>query len=408
MTTVAQGIVKTTAIVKQTGLGVAGSAGSQLLRRVTSVFTADRNTFKSTEINPSQQGTGVTFGLKKTQGKISGLLSPATYKLAMAAVLRKDFVAGVSTTAVVTITAAATTGVQGTFTRSTGSYLTDGFKIGDVVRWTGWATTGVPNNNANMLIIALTALVMTVTRFDTTVIGPKAAGDSVTVAVVGKKTMAPLTGHTNDYFSVEEWYSDVSKSELFVDTKVSQIDIALPATGNATCNMAFLGLSRTKGVAQVLTSPTAVTSTAIMHASNGVLFANGAALGNVTGLSFTITDNLAQGDAIVGSNSPLDIARGIIEVSGSFTALFTDTVISDLYDSESVLSLVSVLMDNPTVGLSDFIGFNFGAIKVTSDAPDDGQKTISRTFAFTAQINAAGGAALANDNTILSIQDSAA
>lgn len=407
MTTVAQGITKTTALIKQSALGTLGAgAGGQVLRRINSVFTSQRDVFENNEIRTDQQSSGITYGLRKVSGKLSGLLSPATYKLLFASILRADFVAGVNTGAIVTVTSAVTTGVQGTFTRSAGSYLTDGFKVGDIVRWTGFSTTGAPNNSVNMMIIALTATVMTVTRFDTIAIGAKAAGDSVTCTVTGKKTKAPLTGHTNDYFTFEDWYSDVARSELFGDCKVSKVDVGLPATGNATFACDVLGLSRTLGSAQVLTSPTAVTTTPVVNASNGILFANGTVIGNVTGVTLSIDGNMAAGDAIVGSNSAVDIARGRIKVTGQFTALFSDAVMSLLYDGESTLQLVVALLDNPVNATSSFIVFNASLIKLTGDAPDDGEKVIVRTYPFTAAINVNGGAALANDQTILSIQDS--
>jgi hypothetical protein len=406
---VAQGIVKTTAIAKQVALGTPfAGAGGQVLRRTSSVFVAARDTFENNEIRTDQQSSGVTYGLKKTTGKLQGLLSPATYKLLCASILRKDFVAGATTGAIIIVTSASTTGAQGTFTRSGGSYLTDGFKIGDIIRWTGWATTGASNNSINMLIIALTALIMTVTRFDGIAVGAKAAGDSVTGVVVGKKTYAPLTGHTNDYFTVEEWYSDVGRSEVFNDLKVSQIDIGLPATGNGTFSADFLGLSRTLGAAQVLTAPTAVTTTPVVNSANGLLLANGAVVGNVTGLSVTISGSMQQGEAVIGSNSAVDIARGRIKVTGQFTALFTDAVLSLLYDQETPLGLVGVMMDNPLVGTSDFMTVSMSRIKITSDSPDDGEKVIVRTYQFVAEININGGVALANDQTILTIQDSAA
>jgi hypothetical protein len=67
-----------------------------------------------------------------------------------------------------------------------------------------------------------------------------------------------------------------------------------------------------------------------------------------------------------------------------------------------------VVMATDTTKSADFIALSLSAIKVTGDAPDDGEKGIIRTFPFTAQLNAAGGAALANDETILTIQDSLA
>jgi hypothetical protein len=47
-----------------------------------------------------------------------------------------------------------------------------------------------------------------------------------------------------------------------------------------------------------------------------------------------------------------------------------------------------------------------GRIKITGDAPDDGEKNIMRTYPFTAEINGSGGAALAWDQTIITVQDS--
>lgn len=406
MPAVAQGISKTTVLAKQTQLGTPASSGGQTLRRITSVFTADRDTFENNEIATHQQSTGVAYGLKKATGKITGVLSPATYKLLFAGLLRKDFANGSTTGALTNVAAASTSGAAGTFTRAAGSYLTDGFKIGDIVRWTGWATTGTANNSVNMLITALTATVMTVTRFDTTAIGAKTSGDSVTCAVVGKKTFAPTSGHTNDYFTVEESYPDITRYELFTDCKPSQIDVGLPASGNATFSCDMLGLGRTPSNSQVLSSPTGVTTTPVLAAANGALWANGALVGNVTGLTITINGGVQAGDAVIGSNSAVDLARGRIKVSGQFTALFTDAVLTLLYDGETPISLLGIMLDNPSVATSSFVTFKMGRIKITSDAPDDGEKTLVRTYSFVAEIDVNGGAALANDQTILSIQDS--
>ena len=57
---------------------------------------------------------------------------------------------------------------------------------------------------------------------------------------------------------------------------------------------------------------------------------------------------------------------------------------------------------------SDFVSFVIPRAKVMSDTTDDGKKQIVATYNFTAEINSSGGAALANDKTILGIQDSAA
>ena len=54
---------------------------------------------------------------------------------------------------------------------------------------------------------------------------------SGTYAVTGKSTYAPKTGHTDDSYSFESWYSDIGQSEVYVGNKVNTVGIALPATG---------------------------------------------------------------------------------------------------------------------------------------------------------------------------------
>lgn len=405
---IAQGIAKQTVVKKQASLGTpAAGAGGQILRRETAVFTLGKGTYESDEIVSHQQSTGVRHGLQAVTGKLAGLLSPGTYKLLMATALRKDFVAGVNSGAQVNITAAVTTGDQGTFTRAAGSYITDGFKVGDVVRWTGWATTGVPNNAHNFWIIALTATVMTVKAVNGVAVGAKVAGDSVTCTVAGKKTLAPLTGHTDDLFTFEEWYPDVAQSELFTDVKLNGMSMDLPASGNAKVSFDMVGLKRTQGVAQVLTTPATETTTSILASVNGLLFVNGVSVVNVTGVQIAVAEGVTADGPVVGSDFSPDLSRGRIKVSGSFSAYFQDQTLTSLFQVETAIALMIVLEADQSAA-SDFIGVTLGRLKITGDAPDDGEKGIIRTLPFTAEINTAGGAATNADQTIMAIQDSAA
>lgn len=408
--TVQEGISKVVAFIKQSAKGTPGAgAGGQRLRRVTLTWQASRATFENNEIADHQQSTGITYGLKSVDGKLAGLLSSGTYSVLFGSLLRKLFVTGVNTGAIITVTSASTSGNQGTFTRSGGSYITDGFRVGDVVRWIGWATTGAANNARNMIIISLTALIMTVAAFDAGAIGAKAAGDSVTCTVAGKKVLAPTSGQVYDYYTWEDWNPDITKGELLTDVQVAKADVAMPATGNATLSMDLVGLARTLGTAQVLTSPTAVTATSVMNSSNGLVILNGAVAAAMTAFNISIDGSTAVGDAVIGSNSANDMNRGRIKVTGSFAAQFADTSISTLYDAETPITLIGMLVDNPSNLLSDFLTFVMGRVKITSDAPDDGEKIIVRTYNYTAEINlVGGGGSLPWDQTILTIQDSAA
>lgn len=402
--TVAQGIRKQTIIKVQAGLGTAASGtGGQILRRQSSIFQLDRDTFESDEIVTHEQSTGVGYGQVKVTGKINGLLSCSTYALLFANLLRADFAA---TSAISSLTLTIAGSGPWTVTRSAGDFLTGGIKAGDVVRLTG-ANLDAANVSKNLLVISLTDTVLTVTTLNGSDLTAESGKASSTVTVVGKKSKPPLTSHTNAYYTVEEWYSDLSKSELFTDCKVAKADISLPATGNATVAFDFLGLGRTLGISQVLTTPTAETTTSVLTAVNGVVYANGAAVGNCTGATITIDGSMKHGDPIIGTNYALDIDRGKIKVSGQFTGLFDSTTIQALYTSETPISLVLVVTDDESAD-SDFVAITLGRIKITGDAPDDGEKQIVRTYPFTAELNGAGGASLAWDQTIVTIQDSQA
>jgi hypothetical protein len=228
------------------------------------------------------------------------------------------------------------------------------------------------------------------------------------MTVAGKKTMVPTTGHTDKLFTIEEWYNDISKSEVLPDLRIGQCDIGLPASGNATIKLTSQGLGvRTRGSAQVLTSPTPATATPVLTAVRGVVLANGVPQLGVTSISMTIKGNLNAIGPVVGSNFNPDMSRGRVEVTGTFSALFDSTTLGALYDSETVTSLVAVMAADTTNG-AQFFAVNLSAIKLTSDDPDDGEKAVMRTYPFTAMLNAAGGAGQTADNTIITIQDSAA
>jgi len=401
---IAQGINKSLKIRKQTGLGAVGSATAQILRRETATFNLSKSTFENNEIAAHQQSTGITHGLRSVAGTINGVLSPNTYSVLFGSLLRKVFTATAALTGM-SITIGGTAGAW-TITRAAGDFLTGGIKVGDVVRLTA-GTFAAPNLNANILVTAVTALVITgktVNGGALTAEGPIA---SATLAVPGKKSIVPLTAQTQEYWAVEEWHSDISRSEYFTDCVVGSVDIGLPSEGNATVAFALAGLEAAYAGTEVLTGATAATTTPVLTAVNGILLANGVQVGNVTGASIKIDCSAANMGAVIGSDNSPDIQRGRIKVSGQLTVFKQDGSFSTLFDAATEFGIVLVVTDDQTKD-ADFVSFSMSSVKFSGDTSDDGEKGIVQTMPFTAQLNAAGGAALANDQTIISIQDSLA
>lgn len=403
-TPIAQKIAKQTVMRRQTGLGVPGSATGQIMRRTNSVFKSDRNMYGSNEVNTHHQSTGARYGLRKTSGTLSGELSSGTYQMPIEGMLEAAFGTAATTGADTTIAAVA--GTPDAFTDSGNGFLTAGFKVGMVVRASGFTGAGVTaNNNRNFWITALTAGVMSGLFLDGTAMISDAAGEAVTITSVGKHCKVPLTSHVKQYFQVEEWYSDLTDSDLFNDLIVASLDFDLPAEGNATFSSSYVGLSRALSDSQVMTTPTAETTTGILGAINGRLYVQGVAT-PITGLKISVKNGAAGTPGEVGSNSSSDVTKGAVQVEGSFTSMLRDQTLSALYEAETAVSIAAVATEDETA-TSHFVAITLGKVNITTDAPDDGA-AIMRTYNFTAEINRAGGAALAWDDTIITIQDSAA
>lgn len=402
--TIAQGAKKTLAYKAQVGQGTpASGSGGQLLRRRTSNIRAERATYENDEITSHRQSTGSTAGVKGVSIPYRGLLSPRTHQDVLAAALLKAWAATANLTGL-SLTIAAD-GDNWTITRGSGDFLTGGIKKYDVVRLTAGSFDSA-NLNKNLLVVGVSATVLTVRVVNAAALVAEGPIASATVAVPGKKVWVPTSGHTNVWLTLEEWYSDVSKSEVAADVKPGQIQVGLPATGNATFDVDFLGLNRTRGNSQVLTSPTAETTTAVLQAVSGLVVVNGVAT-TITGGQLTINPGNQTGEDEVGTNIRTGMAEGDVAVSGQFTAKFRDSVMQDAYDNQSVIDLVLMASTSGEAN-ADFMTFVLPALKLFGDEPDDGKKEVVRTYPFTAQIPATGGASLANHQSIISIQDSLA
>ena len=382
---------------------VPSAASAQSLRRVSSDLSLTKQTYQSAEIRADQQMQDYRHGVRSVDGTLSGELSPATYADFIDAALRRDRTAGVSAAAMsVTIAGA---GPTYTVTRASGSYLTDGFKRGDVVRLSV-GTLNAANISKNLLIVTLTATIATVRVLNGVAMVAEGPIASTTMAVTGKKTFAPSTGHTNKSFSVEHWFSDIAQSEVFSGCQPTKIDLSLPPTGLATISIPMMGKDLTTATAQFFTTPTAATTTGLTAAVNGVVLLNGTAVAVLTGLTLSIESN-RTGDPVVGSNTIPTRFPGRILVSGQATAYFEDATLRDAFVAETEIEIIVALTSDNTAA-ANFVSFVLPRCKVGGSSKSDGEGGIVQTIPFQALMPITGGAGIANELTTISVQDSAA
>lgn len=406
MPQIATGVFKKLVGKKQSGLGVKATAsGAQSYRRVTSTLNLQKQTYQSNEIRPSMMRSDYRHGGRSVNGSINGELSCGTYQSFLESLMRAPASTAVTTGALTTITAAVTTGAEGTFTRSAGSYITDGFRVGMVVRFTGWTTPATANNTHNFLITNLSALVMTGVMLDANPVVAKAAGDSVTCAEVGKHIVIPQSGHTRDYWTFEHHYSDITQSEQFVDCVIGSANIKLPATGIATVDFSVLGRNMETSTSAYFTSPTAAGSGSVLAAVNGAVYVQGVRVALITSLDFTINGNATTIGGVVGSNIEPDIFPGAFDISGNMSVLFTDATMRDYFKDETEVSIVAAFTTNNTAN-SDFQSHVFPRVVLNGSSLDDGEKGLTATMPFYSKENISGAAVTNNFPTSYWMQDS--
>jgi hypothetical protein len=382
----------------------ANDSTARVLRRVSGNLVMTRDAIRSQEILSSHQMRDARLGTKRVAGSLSGQLSPGAYKDFFEAMLRKDFVAGATTGALTNVTAAA--GPPGTFTRLAGSYITDGFRVGDVVRWTGWATTGAANNARNFRITALSATVMTTTGVGNEVVAAKASGDSVTCTVVGKKTMIPATAGTQliKSYSVEQWFpdGDTAISERFVGVRIQSMRLSLPSTGLVTMDVQMIGQDMQSDTSQYFSSATAITTDNALIATNGLVRFNGADVAIITGAQLQISCPM-DAQPVVGSQIVPDIFPGPVMVDGQLSMYVKDATVFSTFNAETEVDLVWYLTSDSTVN-SPFMTLVMNRVKLFSASKTDSDRAIFQSVAFQALEYAT--ATSQYDATTISVQDS--
>lgn len=394
----ANGIDSLLVLSKQTAEGAKAAAGTgQIYPRITATFDTDADKYSSNEIDQSQQQGDTRLGNFRTSGSLNGEAACGTYATLIAALLRRDFTAGGVTTGQITI--AATTGG---LTRSAGSWLTDGFDAGMVVRIGGFVAPAAANNGRNFFVTSVTATNLNGQFMDGTAMIAKAAGDTVTVTATGKRTFTPLTNHTNDWFTVEVQETKIGVNRVFVDQQPSKMDFSVQPNGMTTANFSFMGKQELPNSASAyFAAPTPAPANGKFSGATALLSVAGIPSQICTGMSLSV-DGQVKIDGVIGSKYATAASRGKVMGSGQFTVLMQDATYLDYFKAETELALAYAMADS-NAPMANVMAFAAGRIKITSAKVDDGEKNKIVTCQF--DILRYKGSDAQFENTTLSVQD---
>lgn len=365
-------------IGKQTQKGTilsASSADAKLYNFVDATGNLAKNAFESNSIRTSQQRLNPRHGTRSVPFTLNQELQIGGHTDLIAGMLRAAFATGATTGSVsqsLDVSAR-------TITRSSGSYITDGFKVGDIVRISGAVDSD--NNGVNLRLTAVAQLQLDYAADSWLPAGmSNITTTAITVAVPGKKCSIPSSGHTSDYFTIEDWQSDVPSSRRHTDCRVSSMALAVPPNGHATLSTTFLGIDSDPQTTEYFTNETAASTGSLLAGPQGLLRYNGADSAVVSDVSINIT-NSAEVKSVVGTDLSPDVFVGSTVVTGSFSAMFDANTFFTNFEAETVGPLYLYLFEDSTAG-SDFVIIKIPALKInSSDSANDGvARTVSAEF----------------------------
>lgn len=359
-----------------------GASGGRLLRRVSSSLNLRKNTYRSNEIRADRQIGDFRHGGRRAEGSISGEFSPATYFDFIEAAMRGTKVASI-TDSNTEFTSCAADAATSTFIFAGGDPVTEGYSVGDVIRFTNLSE--VANNNRNFTILAFGGTsnrTLTVTPAPTTM----AADTSFSVTRPGVTVGVPSSGHVSRLVAIEDHAEDADISRLFTECRVTGFRMDLPAEGMATFETMLMGRGMqvlSGAAAPFFTAPTAITSTGIAAAVNGVLLVGGVRVGVVTGLQINFAME-AEAPAVVGQLFPPEIFLGTADVTGTATALFEDAALLNNFLNEDEVAILARL-DASGAAAADAVTVYMPRVKFTGgDLQRSGQGAQPISLPFTA------------------------
>lgn len=377
-----------------------GASGAQELRRVASTLRPDKDTYQSNEVRTDRQVFDMRHGAEHPTGELSGELSPLTYFDFMEAAMRCTKVAAVSKSNTEFTSCAADTPTS-KLTVGGSTWAAQGFFVGDVIRLTNMSNAA--NNNVNFLITALAGVDATVYPAPTT----QTADTTFNVSRVGKKISPPLSSHVSRKVAVEHFHQTSDVAQLFTEGRVLGFGLSMPASGLATIRIPLFMRSMsvlTTVSAPYFSSPTAVTSTGLTAAVNGVVLYNGSAVGVITGIDINLS-MAVDAPVVAGQNFVADILLGRTVVQGQFSALFTDETFLNAFNNETEFSLMGMLTTN-TATPAPFVAFSMPRCKLLgADVPLQGEGALVINCPFQALLPASATGTL---QSTLAIQDSEA
>lgn len=359
--TIANGSQHSLAYVPEVTFGTTPASPSFLpLRHTGTTLGLSKGAIESAELRNDRQVKDFRHGNKSIAGDVNIEMSYGSHDDLLEAVLEGTWSTAISES--VTADAA-----DGSFTRASGSWIVDGFQVGDIVTVSGYAATG---NNGRFVVTAVVALVLTVSPIEGQTMSVE-VGDGETFEVASNLR----TGTTRRSFTLERDFDDITQYLRFtgVNFNTFALDITQDATGQiVSAVFGTMGKGQTTATTALSGATYAAeTTTSPFDSYSGVIRDGGTNIAVVTTLSLNIDNGMAP-LYVVGSDETLEPSQQRSRLTGSMTVYFEDTTVLDKFINETETTLQFSLVDvagNEYMFYLPRVKYNSGQPDVTSEDP---------------------------------------
>ena len=367
------------------------------LRATGRSINLEKNILETAEVRSDRQKSDVRHGFNRVVGAPGFELSLASYDDLL------ELLAGRAWASVTTVTGIniASDASAKTFTRASGSFITDGYRVGDVVRVAGF-TGGDTGNNGDWTVLAVTATVLTVADPDSlmTTVG---AGASRTITYPGKRLDI---GTVLSTMTLERVFAGVVKYQVFKGVAVDKMSLSVKPEAIVGGTFDLLGMIAAAMSGTPLSSVDAYprNENTPFAAFDGRMFegATPSLISVVTGVDLSFSNNRSLA-AVVGSKTSPDVFEGQVDLTGTLTAFFQDETLLNKFINETESKMIVKLQDPDTP--TDFMTIVLPRVKYTGgmmDPPQMGPVPLNMPFRALVQsgLAAAGGNTVASCMTI--------
>ena len=376
--------------VKEATYGVTPNNPALDLVRITgTTLGLSKDSLESEEIRSDRQITDFRLGANQVGGDINFELSYGTFdQFLQAVMLSEDWAAPADTT--VTALGATASG----FDRVAGSFLTDGFLVGQTVLSTGFFGSGY---NGNSLITAVDALTMTTTPTSGSHGVEASSGDEQIIASEVAKC-----GITRSSSTFIRHFADIAAIDkpYYIYRGIEQDSVQLTIAANKMVTGVFKVFGQSLETAQDLTGlgvPTynAPSTTSPLDSFTGSLEEGGVPIAVVTEITLNLVNGL-EARFVVGNKNSIDPTVKRSNLTGQITAYFENSALVDKFLDETDSNLIFSLPD----GAGNVQRYKIPRIKYTGGQPDvSGEGPVTLSMPFQALLDSTEGTNLVIERT---------